>query len=56
MLGLITAKTISLGRYVRNKEINSCITTNIDPSDVMSKSEPTLREVFSARYRHQTQL
>tara|TARA_B100000674_G_scaffold155_1_gene129 strand:- start:585 stop:1826 length:1242 start_codon:yes stop_codon:yes gene_type:complete len=56
MLGLITAKTISRGRYGRTKEINSCIPTNIDPCEVMSKAEPTLVEVFSARYRHQSQL
>ena len=56
MLGLITAKTISRGRYGRSKEINSCIPTNIDPCDVMSKAEPALNEVFSAKYRHQTQL
>ena len=37
MLGLITAKTISRGRYGRSKEINSCIPTNINPSDVMAK-------------------
>ena len=38
MLGLITAKTISRGRYGRSKEINSCIPTNINPSDVMALS------------------
>ena len=46
-VGLITAKTISRGRYGRSKEINSCIPTNIDPCDVMSKAEPALNEVFS---------
>ena len=56
MLGLVTAKTISRGRYGRSKEINSCIPTNIDPCDVMAKAEAILTEVFSAKYRHQTQL
>jgi hypothetical protein len=56
MLGLVTAKTISRGRYGRSKEINSCIPTNIDPCDVMAKAEPTLTEVFSAKYRHQSLL
>ena len=52
----ITAKTISRGRYGRSKEINSCIPTNIDPCDIMAKAEPILTEVFSAKYRHQSQL
>jgi cell division control protein 6 len=56
MLGLVTAKTISRGRYGRSKEINSCIPTNIDPCDVMAKSETILTEVFSAKYRQQSQL
>ena len=56
MLGLITAKTISRGRYGRSKEINSCIPTNIDPTEVMSKSEPILMDVFEAKYRYQSQL
>ena len=56
MLGLVTAKTVSRGRYGRSKEINSCIPTNIDPSDVMTKAEPILEEIFSAKYRHQSQL
>ncbi len=56
MLGLITAKTISRGRYGRSKEINSCIPTNIDPTEVMSKSEPILQDVFEARYNYQSQL
>ena len=56
MLGLVTAKTISRGRYGRSKEINSCIPTNIDPCDIMAKAEPALTDVFAAKYRHQTQL
>ena len=56
MLGLITAKTISRGRYGRSKEINSCIPTNIQPSEIMSKAEPILHDVFDAKYRYQTQL
>ncbi|MEL0100915.1 MAG: cell division control protein Cdc6, partial [Euryarchaeota archaeon] len=56
MLGLITAKTISRGRYGRSKEINSCIPTNIDPIEVMAKSEPILYEVFESKYRYQSQL
>jgi len=56
MLGLITAKTISRGRYGRSKEINSCIPTNIDPIEVMAKSEPILFDVFESKYRYQSQL
>lgn len=56
MLGLVTAKTISKGRYGRSKEINSCIPTNIDPCDIMAKAETILTEVFSAKYRQQSKL
>ena len=46
MLGLITARTISKGRYGRSKEINSCIPQNIDPVEIMVDSESELGRHF----------
>ena len=56
MLGLITAKTVSRGRYGRSKEINSCIPTNLDPVEIMIKAEPMFSEVFTNKYRVQNKL
>ena len=56
MLGLITAKTVSRGRYGRSKEINSCIPTNLDPLEIINKAEPMFAEVFTNKYRHQSRL
>jgi len=56
MLGLVTARTISRGRYGRTKEINSCIPQNIDPILIMSESEPHIKDVFSKNYKHQSRL
>jgi cell division control protein 6 len=56
MLGLITARTISRGRYGRTKEINSCIPQNIDPMLIMIESEPNIEDVFSSNYKHQSRL
>ena len=56
MLGLITAKTVSRGRYGRSKEINSCIPTNLDPLEIINKAEPMFVEVFTNKYRHQSRL
>ena len=56
MLGLITARTISKGRYGRSKEINSCIPQNINPSEIMTNSEPELQGMFNNIYKYQTRL
>ena len=56
MLGLITARTISKGRYGRSKEINSCIPQNIDPGQIMIESEPELEDIFNGTYKYQTRL
>ena len=56
MLGLITARTISKGRYGRSKEINSCIPQNINPVTIMAESEPELENIFNGTYKYQTRL
>ena len=56
MLGLITARTISKGRYGRTKQINSCIPQNVDVQTIMIESESEMEEVFTRPYRHQTRL
>ena len=56
MLGLVTARTISRGRYGRSKEINSCIPSNIQPEEIMIQAEEDLKTVFQASYHHQTSL
>jgi len=56
MLGLITARTVSRGRYGRTKEINSCIPQNIDAEGIMVDSESQMKEVFERPYRHQSRL
>jgi cell division control protein 6 len=56
MLGLITARTVSRGRYGRTKEINSCIPKNIDAEGIMVESETQMKEVFERPYRHQSRL
>jgi cell division control protein 6 len=56
MLGLITARTISKGRYGRSKEINSCIPQNIDPVQIMVESEAELEDIFNGIYKYQTRL
>ena len=56
MLGLITARTVSRGRYGRTKEINSCIPQNIDAEGIMVESEAQMKEVFERPYRHQSRL
>ena len=56
MLGLITARTISKGRYGRSKEINSCIPQNINPSEIMTNAEPELQGMFNNIYKYQTRL
>ena len=56
MLGLITARTVSKGRYGRSKEINSCIPTNINAQEIMTTAEEEMSAVFGATYHHQTSL
>jgi len=56
MLGLITARTVSKGRYGRSKEINSCIPNNIDVEQIMTSAEEEMQAVFSSPYHHQTSL
>ena len=56
MLGLVTARTVSRGRYGRTKEINSCIPQNIDAEGIMVESESQMKEVFERPYRHQSRL
>jgi len=56
MLGLITAKTVSRGRYGRSKEINSSLPNNIDSREIMAKAEPMFNEVFGCKYLHQSKL
>ncbi|MEK9652010.1 MAG: orc1/cdc6 family replication initiation protein [Poseidonia sp.] len=56
MLGLVTARTVSKGRYGRSKEINSSIPTNINPEEIMTSAEEEMGVVFNAHYHHQTAL
>ncbi|MDC3267884.1 cell division control protein Cdc6, partial [bacterium] len=56
MLGLVTARTISKGRYGRSKQINSCIPNNVDAQAIMIESESEMEEVFQRPYRHQSRL
>lgn len=56
MLGLVTARTVSKGRYGRSKEINSCIPGNINAPEIMKAAEEEMALVFKAAYHHQTSL
>ena len=56
MLGLVTARTVSKGRYGRSKEINSCIPANINAPEIMKAAEEEMALVFKAAYHHQTSL
>ena len=56
MLGLVTARTVSKGRYGRSKEINSCIPANINAPEIMKVAEEEMALVFRAAYHHQTSL
>jgi len=56
MLGLITARTVSKGRYGRSKEINSCIPANVNPVEIMVAAEEDLGVVFASNYQHQSSL
>jgi cell division control protein 6 len=56
MLGLITSKTVSRGRYGRSKQINSCMPISIDATSLMIASDEALSAVDSGSYRFQTRL
>ncbi len=56
MLGLITAKTVSKGRYGRSKEINSCIPNTIHVGEIMINSDSGMSAVVGAKYKIQTRL
>jgi cell division control protein 6 len=56
MLGLVTARTVSKGRYGRSKEINSCIPSNINAPEIMKAAEEEMALVFNAIYHQQTSL
>ena len=56
MLGLITAKTVSKGRYGRSKEINSCIPNTIHVGEIMINSDSGMNAVVGAKYKIQTRL
>ena len=56
MLGLITAKTVSKGRYGRSKEINSCIPNTIHVGEIMINSASGMSAVVGAKYKIQTRL
>ncbi|MEC7723700.1 MAG: cell division control protein Cdc6, partial [Candidatus Thermoplasmatota archaeon] len=56
MLGLITARTVSRGRYGRTKEIHSSLPPNVDAAAIIQASEPDLEPIFSSKYRHQSRL
>ena len=56
MLGLVTARTVSKGRYGRSKEINSCIPANINAPEIMKAAEEEMALVFKAAYHHQASL
>jgi len=56
MLGLITARTVSRGRYGRTKEIHSSLPPNVDAAAIIQASEPDLEPIFTSKYRHQSRL
>jgi len=56
MLGLISANTISRGRYGRSKEITSCIPSTLDAATIMVKSDDTMSPVIKATYSVQGSL
>ncbi len=56
MLGVITARTVSRGRYGRSKEIHSSLPPNVDAERIISESDDDLAPLFSATYRRQTRL
>ena len=55
-MGLITARTISLGRYGRSNRINSCVPDTVDPIVIMMKADARMGDVVNASYRLQGRL
>ncbi|MBT3970642.1 MAG: cell division control protein Cdc6, partial [Euryarchaeota archaeon] len=55
-LGLITAKTVSNGRYGRTKMINSCIPNSIKPMEIMIEAEEMMVAVDNGKYRFQAKI
>ncbi len=56
MLGLITARTISRGRYGRTKEISSSIPKNLEAIPLLTETEDDLKPIFEYSYNHQSRL
>ena len=55
-LGIITAKTISRGRYGRTKQVNSCIPGSIDAVKIMIDADELMQAVQNGNYHMQTRL
>ena len=55
-LGIVTAKTISRGRYGRTKQVNSCIPNSIDAVKIMIEADELMQAVGDGNYRLQTRL
>ena len=55
-LGIITAKTISRGRYGRTKQVNSCIPGSIDAVKIMIAADELMQAVQNGNYHMQTRL
>lgn len=55
-LGIVTAKTISRGRYGRTKQVNSCIPNSIDAVKIMIDADELMQAVSDGNYRLQTRL
>ncbi|HIA40410.1 MAG TPA: AAA family ATPase [Candidatus Poseidoniales archaeon] len=55
-LGIVTAKTISRGRYGRTKQVNSCIPNSIDAVKIMIDADELMQAVGDGNYRLQTRL
>lgn len=55
-LGIVTAKTISRGRYGRTKQVNSCIPNSIDPVKIMIDADELMQAVENGNYHMQSRL
>ena len=55
-LGIVTAKTISRGRYGRTKQVNSCIPNSINAVKIMIDADELMQAVDDGNYRLQTRL
>ena len=56
MLGMITAQTVSRGRYGRSKEIALSIPSSIDIEQIMVEAEAMMQNVVNATYSIQSTL